>query len=442
MTVELIQNVEEECLEAPKYTCALGGALSVAANTYRIIPIIHAGSGCGMNQLVWFRESAGHQGVGYIGGLITPSSNVTEKEVVFGGEDRLREQIKATLDLIDGDLYIVLTGCIPSMIGDDVEAVVREFQDQGYPVLHANTSGFSGSNFKGYDAFFEAIIDQLLESQQKVKGLVNLFGVVPYQDLFWRGNIRRITGLLEKLGFTVNQVLGDYGGIESLKRLSAAEYSLVISPWVGISSAEKLKEKFGTPYVSYPNLPVGPRESSDFLREVGKKFNIPVDLIEKVIDEEEKRAYLDLDIIGDATTMFSSALPFAIVANSSTAIGITKFLTNEAGFTPTVVVINDNPPLETKKIIEQSLSELESGITPKIIFEVDSYRIRQLLKKSDFRLLLASSSEKYFAEELKVYHLSVAHPANDRLIVNATYTGYEGGISLLEDVMNKFVMPY
>jgi nitrogenase molybdenum-iron protein beta chain len=53
----------------------------------------------------------------------TPSTNVAEKEIIFGGEGRLEEQIRTTVELIDGDLYVVISGCQVEMIGDDIRMV-------------------------------------------------------------------------------------------------------------------------------------------------------------------------------------------------------------------------------------------------------------------------------------------------------------------------------
>ena len=65
-----LQEVESDkrVLENPKYTCALGGALSVITNIHRAVPIIHAGIGCGMQQMLSFRAAGAQQGVGYVSG--------------------------------------------------------------------------------------------------------------------------------------------------------------------------------------------------------------------------------------------------------------------------------------------------------------------------------------------------------------------------------------
>ncbi|WP_190972206.1 nitrogenase component 1 [Clostridium sp. HV4-5-A1G] len=446
-----LQEVESDkrVLESPKYTCALGGALSVITNIYRAIPIINSGIGCGMNQMMRFRRGGGHQGVGYIGGLSVPSTNLSERDIVFGGETRLREEIRSTIDLIDGDFYFVANGCIAGMIGDDVEGIVSEFSDEPTPVLYVNSSGFMGNTYFGYEAVFEAAINQLIEPLPKEKRLVNILGFVPYQDIFWRGNLREIRRLLNKIGLRTNQVIGDFSGLEGLKKLSAAEYTIVVSPWVGRKTAKLLKEKFDIPYINFPNIPVGPRDSSEFLRIVGEKLGISKSKIEDAIAEEEREAYEDLNIIGDTCTRFVAALPFAIVSGSAMAVGITRFLTNEVSCTPKLVIVNDDPPADTREKILERLRNLgdestvakTGGISPKVIFEIDSYKIHQYLRDTYFRVLFASSQERYEAESKKQIHLSVTFPAGNRVVIRDTYTGYGGGISLIEDFLSKFVRP-
>ena len=160
------------------------------------------------------------------------------------------------------------------------------------------------------------------------------------------------------------------------------------------------------------------------------------------IDEEEKETYLYLDLAADMTTNYSSALPFAVVSNSANAIKLTRFMTNEAGFTPSVVIIDDNPPQESRKSIVSSFKNLASVISPKVVFEIDSYKIRQELKKANFNLLLASTQEKYLAEELKAGFLATSFPSNCTMTLTHSYAGYKGCITLLEDVMSIFIKPY
>ena len=429
------------CLESPKYSCALGGVLNAANNVYHVVPILHAGAGCGQNQN-FNSYAAGSQGTGYSGGVLTPSSNISEKEVVFGGEGRLREQIESTLELIDGDLFVVATGCIPGLIGDDVESIVGEFRKQGHPIIHVDSAGFKGNTYDGYELFFEAVATQLLQkSDTTEKGSVNLFGVVPYLDLFWRGDLIEVRRILERLGLRVNVIFGDFGGVRNLNAIPTAELNIVLSPWVGAKTAELLQSRFDTPYIVAP-IPSGIGDTSEFLRKIAEELGIPETIIESVIEEEERETYLYLDLAADLTTNYSSALPFAVVSNSANAIKLTRFMTNEAGFTPTLVIIDDNPPQESRESIVSSFENLARVITPKVVFEVDSYAMRQELRKTNFNLLLASTQEKYLAADLKAGFLATSFPSNCTMTLTRTYSGYRGCLTLLEDVMSIFVKPY
>lgn len=119
----------------------------------------------------------------------------------FGGVKKLHSTIENALKVIDADLYVVLTGCIPEIVGDDNGEVVSQFEDADKPVIYAATAGFKGNNYKGHEQIIDAIIDQYLEkSEDRQKGLVNIWADVPYQDLFWLGNIRELEKLLEEIG--------------------------------------------------------------------------------------------------------------------------------------------------------------------------------------------------------------------------------------------------
>lgn len=140
-------------VDRPRYSCALGGALSTLRAISRAIPIIHASSGCGHNLYNATNSGSAYLGGGYCGSSSLPSTNVIEKDIVFGGEKRLKEQIENTLKIMDGDIYVVVTGCMVEMIGDDVEAVVKDFAGAEKPVISAPTPSFKGNSYYGYDLY-------------------------------------------------------------------------------------------------------------------------------------------------------------------------------------------------------------------------------------------------------------------------------------------------
>jgi nitrogenase molybdenum-iron protein beta chain len=192
------------------------------------VPIIHAGQDAEWHYLPV--TCHGYQYEGYACGYAMPSTNTLEKQVVFGGEERLREQIKTTLEIIDADIYFVISGCTVGLIGDDIRAVVNEFSGSEKPVIFAETSGFKGDTYRGYDIAYKSMIDQLtVRSKKRTKGVVNLLGIVPLMDAFWQGNINEIVRLLQRIGLKVN-LSGNGDTVEKIRNASKVELNIVLSP--------------------------------------------------------------------------------------------------------------------------------------------------------------------------------------------------------------------
>src|SRR5690606_7796254 len=153
-------------LESPRTACALAGALSTISCLPGVIPIIHTTPGCGGNLANSVAFGSGYRGGASCSGAQAPSSGVTETEIVFGGTDRLHEQIRNTLELIDGKLYIVATGCMTEMIGDDAESVANEFLDEGHPVIAVSTPSFKGDSYHGYEIVLDSVFNRYLPKSE------------------------------------------------------------------------------------------------------------------------------------------------------------------------------------------------------------------------------------------------------------------------------------
>jgi nitrogenase molybdenum-iron protein beta chain len=437
-----VKSRDTEVVEAPRFTCALGGAYAAALATYGTVPILHSGAGCGMANAHGLTFAAGLNTGGAHGTTSTPCTGLVEEHVVFGGEDKLRKLIKSSIELMKGQLFAVISGCVPGLIGDDVEAVVQEFRDVA-PIIHVKTSGFAGNSYIGYEAFFDAIIHQLLSPVPKEERLVNVFGIVPNQDVFWKGNLPVLERLLGSIGVKVNTVFTEFEGLAALKRIPAAALNLVLSPWVGVKTAKKLEDKFGTPFLVIDSIPVGPKESSKLLAALTDHFGLARDEVAKLIADEERRAYRYSEYFTEAFVISVPHAYVAIVADSATAIGLIRYGTNELGWNPEAVILTDDPPEELRaEIAAKVVTGLEGVVKPMVYFEIDSHKIRELLRRHTFQVLLASSLEKFIGpEEFQAIHLSVAFPVYDKVILDRSYAGYRGGLAFIEDLTATYAGP-
>ena len=419
-------------LDQPRYKCAMAAMQTVQAIT-RALPILHCGPGCAEK----LSGSVGSSGL--YSPHIFPCTSISEKEVIFGGDDKLRETINNSLKIIDADLYVVLTGCTSEIVGDNVEEVVGNFKNHEKPVIYASTAGFKGNNYRGHDWILKAIFDQYLKEKKPVqKGLVNIWAGIPMHDPFWLGNLRELENLVSELGLIPNTIFGYGRGIKNIDKIPEAEFNLLVSPWVGLESVQLLEQKFGTPYLHYPVLPIGAFETTKFLRTVGEYAGIPGEKVEEVINRKEEEYYYYIERYADVFLETRvMAKRFVVVSDASYSLAITKFLTNDLGLFPSKQYIVDDTPEEYREQIEAWFKELNYGIEAEVGFSSDGFQIHKEIEEADFNgypLILGSNWEKNLAKRTDAHYVNISYPVVERLIINSSIAGYKGGLKLIEDI--------
>jgi len=418
----------------PRGNCALGGVNAVLSAVNRVVPIYHSGPGCCMQTTAGEAGQASGRMPFYVSGVSTPCTNMLERDVVFGGIDRLRETIKGSIEIMEADAYFVLSGCTSGIIGDDINSITEEFRKQNLPVYPIETPGFLGESYRGYEIAFTAFLKHIVKPAERQKHLVNLFGIMPYHDPFWEGNLEELTRILEKLGLQVNTFFTRHQGIQDIRNSSAASLNIIISPWLLKSAAQEYTERFGVPFLRWPGLPIGASDTSAFIRAVAKALQIEK-RAEAVIKNEEDYVYSYLETaIGSL-----SWKQFAVVGDANTVVGVTRFLANDYSFTPVVSIITDPVfrPEDIERIKEQ-LRSLDYARPPKIVFETDQWKIQKELEShEEITLLIGSTNEREFAMQQGIQCNVITYPITDRLIFNRTYAGYRGSLTFVEDLYDN-----
>lgn len=430
-----------------RYVCSIG-AMHSASAIPRVMPITHCGPGCADKQFMNIAFYNGFQGGGYSGGAVVPSTNATEREVVFGGADRLRELIASSLTVLDADLFVVVTGCISDLVGDDVGAVVDEFQTQGVPIVFAETGGFKGNNFIGHEKIVRAIIDQYVGeySGEREPGRVNVWSLLPYHNTFWRGDLAEIKRILEGAGLKVNILFGhESQGVAEWKDIPKAQFNLVLSPWLGLQTARHLEEKYGQPYLHVPVIPIGAKATSVFLRQVIAFAGLDPAIADPFIKQEEISYYRYLENFADFYAEYWWGLPakFAVIGDSAYNLALTAFLVNQLGIIPGKQIITENPPEEYREAIRAQYRTIAEDVTTDVTFEEDSYLIHQALRQTDFGhkapIIFGTTWERDLAKELKGSIIEVGFPASYEVVLSRSYIGYRGALTLLEKIYTTTV---
>jgi len=434
-----------EIIQEAKFTCALGAQQTVLGIP-RVIPIIHAGPGCSARQFSYLGAGAAYQGEGYAGGGQVPCTNSSQSEVVFGGEKKLAKLIDATLEVMDGDLFVVLAGCTAGIVGDDVVQVASDHSTANKPVIGADTAGFRGNNYKGHNLVLDAIIEQFvgdIDDEPVVeKGLVNVFSVVPYQDVNWRGDLEEIKRILTGIGLKVNILFG-YGsaGVSEWKNIPNAELNIVLSPWVGLSAAKLCERKYGTPYLHETVLPVGLKDTSAFLRRVAERLELDSKAVEEFISTEEARYKKYFSSLADMLTDLAPYLPYDayISGDDIYGVGTARFLSNELGMEVVNFFDTSEPDKASQKRIIDSFEQIQEGYGERVVFEGDNALIKieigkKLLERKTKSVILGSSWDRELAIKTDSILIYQNLPIVDIAVNNRTFVGYNGGLRLIEDI--------
>ncbi|AGK99524.1 nitrogenase component 1 [Clostridium pasteurianum] len=310
-TCELLGCAKEGCLKNKKRSfsqataCQLGLVLGMALTMPDTIFIIHGPVGCGSQ--IHSSDFQVRSGTKARGGVPKPliwlSTNLNEKDVINGGEAKLRETILEADKRYKPIAIIVMNTCSPSMIGDDIDEVVRSTQETvNAKIMPMHCEGIKSQVVaNAYDTYYHGVgrnldlspnlLDntkgnsgkfQLEEINYKKSKIVNLFN---FGSLTYPDEVETIR-LLETLGLKV-RVFPNFAHPNDFRKLSEAALNISLCNVHDDYFLTFLKERFGTPYFIH-NMPVGIKNTSEWFIEVAKQLNLEEKAKEVIAAEEQE----------------------------------------------------------------------------------------------------------------------------------------------------------
>jgi nitrogenase molybdenum-iron protein beta chain len=403
--------------------CAFQGVLRTVSSIRGLIPVVHSNSGCAAQSRL--AEIAGGAGGGYISGYDVPSTNMIEKHVIFGGGSRLREQIKNTVKVVGGEVYVILQGCASAMVGDDLRGMTQEAVESGEAAVCCLAAGFHGGARFGYSVAMWNLIDEVsgLRMKDKItsrersgKKLVNVFGVVPASDIHFVGDLAEARGALQSLGLDVNVFFGPGGGAGELVSAPEASLNVNYSRW-GNSVCERMLEKYGIPFVNFPSLPVGYDAVRDQLLAVAERLDIDAGAADGFLKYEKETFDYFLETIREYRDELAGRT-IGLAGEESAVFRIGGFLEKYLG-----------------AVVETSIITDSAGEPRRVR---DAEEITLLLSDACPDMILGSAMESGVAEELGVPLLEIVYPIRGKVIVNASYSGVRGALKLAEDYISAW----
>ncbi|MDD1687079.1 nitrogenase iron-molybdenum cofactor biosynthesis protein NifE [Methanoregula sp.] len=217
------------------------------------------------------------------------STDMKERDVVFGGEKKLAACIDEIVEKYHPPAIFVYATCVTGMIGDDIVAVCKEAtRHHNTEVIPVESSGFiSGNKVVGYRAAALALMrlitpkeGEQIEKTQKL----NFLGEYNLSGEMWLA--RRYLG---EMGIEINVAFTGDSTVAALKQAPGACLNLVQCTgsmhWV----AQQLEKEFGTPFMDVNFF--GAENTSESLRKIARFYDDPVitERTERIIERETAR---------------------------------------------------------------------------------------------------------------------------------------------------------
>ena len=190
-------------------SCAGRGAFSTISTMGDCAAVIHGPSSCGFIFTAWSKSI----GLGPSGSPIDdylPADNafvtgMDEKAAIFGGESLLRKQLDSALTQGFDTVYVI-SCCVPSIIGDDIEKTLDDYRDihPGKRFFLLDSQGdIMGDYAAGESMALNAMISLMDPGVKPVGGAVNLIRGTQF-DRVTVSNMSTLNRMLGIFGLRTN----------------------------------------------------------------------------------------------------------------------------------------------------------------------------------------------------------------------------------------------
>ncbi len=230
----------------PVYSGDVSGACSALFELGGMV-VIHDPSGCNStynthDETRWYD----HDSLIFLSGL-------TERDAILGNDEKLIRDVADAARTLQPAFIALCNSPIPFLNGTDFPALCRLIEKQtGIPCLYVPTNGMHDYT-RGAGNALAAIAERFVSPAPVRPGTMNLLGVTPL-DFGAPGAAGSLRHFAEEAGFELVSCWAMGDGLPVLSRAAEAQVNLVVSA-VGLPAAERLRERFGTPWVA--GAPVG-----------------------------------------------------------------------------------------------------------------------------------------------------------------------------------------
>lgn len=351
------------------------------------------------------------------------STDLKEKQVIFGGEKILYDSLTELIDEYKPKAAFVYSTCIVGLIGDDVEAVCKKVTvEKRIDVIPVQAPGFAGTKKDGYKVACDALMKLVgtKGSGSTIPESINIIG-----DFNLAGELYLLKDYYESMGVKIISTITGDGRIDDIRQSHKAALNIVQCSGSMSNLAIQMKEKYGIPYhrVSY----FGIEDMSDALYEVAKYFNNPV-MMQNAIHLVKKELEYLLPKLELYKTGLSGKKAAIYVGGAFKAISLIKALRMIG--VQTVVVGSQTGNKQDYQIMKDISDD---GTI--LVDDTNPLELTQLVKETKADLLIGGVKERPIAFKLGLGFCDHNH---ERKLALA---GYEGMLNFAQEIYATCMSP-
>ena len=211
---------------------------------------------------------------------------MTEEQIVFGGEKKLKAAIKEAYELFHPKAIAVFSTCPVGLIGDDVHAVTREMKEKlGINVFAFSCEGYRGvSQSAGHHIANNGLFKHVIGlNDTPPAGKFNL-GMLGEYNI--GGDAFVLEDLIQRCGINLVATLSGNSTMDQFENAHMADLNVVMCHRSINYVADMIQKRFGVPWFKV-NF-IGAESSAKSLRKIARYFDDPelTERTEAVIAEE------------------------------------------------------------------------------------------------------------------------------------------------------------
>ena len=345
------------------------------------------------------------------------STDLGERDIIFGGEDKLKAAIDEAVKTLNPSVIFVYATCVVGIIGDDIGGICRAAEKQyGIRVIPVSSSGFAGTKTSGYKAACDAIMELMGEPEPECERDPLTFNYMG--DFNLAGELWILKNYFDEIGIDVIATITGDGRCDDLMRAKGAAHNIIQCAGSMHYLASRMEDRYSIPYTQVSFF--GLDDTTESLEEIARLTGS--DTVMERVQRLVARKKAEVEPILDRYRARLAGKTAAIyVGGGFKAISLIKQF-NSLGIKTVMVGTQTGRPSEYETI--KFLSDMGTVI----LDDANPSELKHFITEKGADILVGGVKERPLAFKLGVAFIDHNHERKHPL------AGFEGAVNFAKEV--------